>query len=73
MVSEERHERTGDDPRTDAESPDTEEDEEELPFEVEPLDTPIEKGAIDPENALFVVLGMVLTVLVVVRFLSVLP
>lgn len=41
--------------------------------EIEPLDTPIEAGTIDPENALFVVLGMVLTVLVVVRFLSVLP
>jgi hypothetical protein len=73
MVSEERHERTEDDPRTDDERPDTQEDEEDLPFEVEPLDTPIEKGTIDLENALFVVLGMVLTVLVVVRFLSVLP
>ena len=73
MVSEERHERTENDPRTDDESPETGEDEEDLPFEVEPLDTPIEKGTIDLENALFVVLGMVLTVLVVVRFLSVLP
>lgn len=49
------------------------EDGEAAPVEIEPLDTPIEAGTIDPENALFVVLGMVLTVLVVVRFLSVLP
>jgi hypothetical protein len=73
MVSEERHERTEDDPIPDDGNDATAEDEEELPFEVEPLDTPIESGTIDPENALFVVLGMVLTVLVVVRFLSVLP
>ncbi|MFT4889496.1 MAG: hypothetical protein ACI9YT_000405 [Halobacteriales archaeon] len=46
---------------------------EEAPVEIEPLDTPIEAGTIDPENAVFVVLGIVLTVLVVVRFLSVLP
>lgn len=73
MVAEDRHERPEGDPRADDERGDTAEDEGELPFEVEPLDTPIQKGAIDPENALFVVLGMVLTVLIVVRFLSVLP
>lgn len=47
--------------------------EDDLPLEVNPLDTRIETGAIDPENALFVVLGMALTVMIVVRFISVLP
>lgn len=61
-----------DEPETPEEGAD-ESDEEDVPIEIEPLDTPIEKGSVDPENALFVVLGMVLTILVVVRFLSVLP
>lgn len=73
MVSDDRHERTEDEPRTDDESGKTGEAVEEPPVEFDPPDTPIEKGTIDPENALFVVLGMVLTALVVVRFLSVLP
>jgi hypothetical protein len=34
---------------------------------------PIERGTIDRENALFVVLGVLLSVLVFVEFLSVLP
>ena len=71
MVTDDRPERSEPDTRTDEERGET--DDGERPFEVEPLDTPIESGTIDPENALFVVLGMVLTVLVVVRFLSVLP
>jgi len=66
---------SGDDIPEELEDGDGEETEavEEAPVEIEPLDTPIEAGTIDPENALFVVLGIVLTILVVVRFLSVLP
>jgi hypothetical protein len=62
----------GDDTDGDAGQSD-ETDDEAVRVEIEPLDTPIEQESIDPENALFVVLGMALTVLVVVRFLSVLP
>lgn len=47
--------------------------EDDVPLDITPLDTRIETGSIDPENALFVLLGIVLTVMVVVRFLSVLP
>ena len=40
---------------------------------VEAPDTPIERGTIDRENAAFVVLGVLISVLVFLEFLSVLP
>lgn len=42
-------------------------------IEVEAPDTPIERGTIDRENALFVVLGVAISVLVFLEFLTVLP
>ena len=40
---------------------------------VQTPEAPIERGTIDRENALFVILGVLLSVLVFVEFVSVLP
>ncbi len=42
-------------------------------IQIESPDTPIERGTIDRENAAFVVLGVLISVLVFLEFLSVLP
>jgi hypothetical protein len=42
-------------------------------IQVRSLDEAVERGRVDVENALFVVLGVALSVLVVLRFLSVVP
>jgi len=42
-------------------------------IQIESPEAPIERGTIDRENALFVILGVVLSVVVFLEFLSVLP
>lgn len=42
-------------------------------IQIRSLDEVVERGHVDVENALFVVLGVALSVLVVLRFISVVP